>query len=76
LTPDASRRTLDLTSKFQSEAGWILGSQSVVVVVGNYCFTAGFTRVAVSSACTSGFAIHVESMSPPEALSLYRNEII
>src|SRR5690625_5150277 len=46
-------------------AGWFLGSQCVVVVVGTNKFSAGFTRLAETSACPRVRPIHVESRAPP-----------
>jgi hypothetical protein len=42
-----------------------LGGESVVVVVGNYKVCKWFYEVTCTSACTKGFATHVETRSPP-----------
>ena len=42
-----------------------LSGQGVVVVVGNYVVCSWIYEVFCASACTSGFATHVEAMSPP-----------
>jgi len=66
MTPEMSRGTLDAQARLQSDGFYrLLSGESVVVVVGNYSVTDLFTRLSVSSACTSGFITHVEAMSPP-----------
>lgn len=56
--PAACKRAAD-----QRPAG--LSGQCVNVVVGVYLVCRWIYEVICTSACTSGFAIHVEAMSPP-----------
>ncbi len=49
----------------QTAPYWVLSSECVVVFVGNYKFADWIYEVICASACTSGFATHVETMSPP-----------
>ena len=44
----------------------VLSGECVVVVVGNYKFAGDLTSFPTFSACTSGFATHVEARSSPE----------
>jgi len=53
---------------------WFLGSECVVVVVGNYKGCSWINEVYCSSACTFGFANRVEAKSPPEGCSYCRPE--
>src|SRR5690554_2658613 len=46
--------------------GWFLGSECVVVVVGNYSFCSWIYEVTCPSACTRSFATSVEAVSPPD----------
>ena len=52
----------------------VLSGECVVVVVGNYLVCRLFYEVICTSACTSGFATHVESRSPPSTLAQCKAE--
>jgi hypothetical protein len=69
-------RSLNAQARLQSDGLYrLLSCECVVVVVGNYLFADGFTRKSASSACTSGFATHVEAKSPPELWDLMVNQV-
>ena len=48
----------------------VLSGECVVVVVGNYKFADSLTSCTTCSACTSGFATHVEAKSSPRFISI------
>src|SRR5690606_18581240 len=62
MTPE-SRRTS--TAPARTAPYRVLSGECVVVVVGNYLVCRWFNEVICTSACTSGFATHVETRSPP-----------
>ncbi len=43
----------------------LLSGECVVVIICNYNVTEFFTRISVSSTCTSGLVIHVENRVAP-----------
>lgn len=51
---------------------WVLSSECVVVVVGNYIGCSWIYEVDCPSACPFGFATRVEAMSPPGEAGQYK----